>query len=79
MIAANSASSLSLYDVRISALVKGSTAGTARHTCVPQPSGSRASSKATSGRALGAVSDSTNNELVEGYYDADRHVEHCRS
>ena len=47
MIAANSASSSS-YDVRMSALIDGSTARTARHTSMPEPSGSRASRTATS-------------------------------
>ena len=52
MIAANSASSSS-YDVRISARTSGSTARTARHTSMPEPSGSRASRMATSGRSAG--------------------------
>ena len=52
MIAANSASSSS-YDVRISARIDGSTARTARHTSMPEPSGSRASRTATSGRRAG--------------------------
>ena len=52
MIAANSASSSS-YDVRISARMLGSTERTARHTSIPEPSGSRPSSTATSGRSAG--------------------------
>ena len=52
MIAANSASSSS-YDVRISALIVGSCERTSRHTSMPEPSGSRPSRIATSGRSAG--------------------------
>ena len=45
MIDENSASSSS-YEVRISARTSGSTARTARHTSMPDPSGRRASSTA---------------------------------
>ena len=52
MIAANSASSSS-YEVRIRPLIDGSTDRTSRQTSMPLPSGSRASSTATSGRSAG--------------------------
>ena len=52
MIAENSASSSS-YDVRISALMDGSTERTSRQTSMPVPSGSRPSRIATSGRSAG--------------------------
>src|ERR687886_1760717 len=52
MMAANSASSSS-YEVRIRPLMDESMARTSRHTSMPLPSGSRASSTATSGRNAG--------------------------
>ena len=66
MIAANSASSSS-YDVRISAWIVGSTARTVRHTSIPEPSGSRASSTATCGRSAGirAVASSADAGLAD--------------
>ena len=52
MIAEKSASSSS-YDVRMSALIAGSWERISRHTSMPEPSGSRPSRIATSGRSAG--------------------------
>ena len=52
MIAENSASSSS-YDVRISAAISGRRQRISRHTSMPDPSGSRPSRTATSGRSAG--------------------------
>ena len=52
MIAEKSASSSS-YDVRISAAMDGSWERISRHTSMPEPSGSRPSRMATSGRRAG--------------------------